>query len=134
MTKLFLKQYKKLACYDCTVKSTKYSMCSVHLEKARDQFKIWSLTRRMIGKCIRCNRKSFKDQLRCSLHRLLSNQQCKSWHKKNKKHVADYTVARREYWRKQGLCFKCPQHRPLTDYLNCTECRARQQGYNKRSI
>lgn len=136
MTKLFVKQYKKNYhpnCYDCTFKPTEYSMCSNHLERARDQFTVWRLARQMVHLCINCNNKSYKEQLRCSKHRKVIGEYCKAWHIKNKNHVDKYTITRKQYWRKQGLCFKCPEHRQLTNgFLNCQECRTKHQNHKKK--
>jgi hypothetical protein len=55
-----------------------YSVCSKHLEKAKQHWRKWQVVRRAERKCCYCHKKSFKGFLRCKEHTIVNRVKCKA--------------------------------------------------------
>jgi hypothetical protein len=91
MTAFFVKTFKRQnKCPHCKRdKASGYSLCSKHLQLAREKFRLWTVERRGVGRCISCNRKSRKarsflvsrhtHEVRCEIHAKINRAKVAAW-------------------------------------------------------
>ena len=137
MSPVFIKHFKKAnKCLSCPrerqiIKGKIYSLCPEHLEKAKVGFRVWSKERKLIGRCISCNRKSLKNQLRCKYHSLENLERCRDWMTKHPEWAHNQWNNQKTQYLDKGFCV-CPSHNKLPkNRKRCDQCNARNRLYKK---
>jgi hypothetical protein len=103
-----------------------YSVCSKHLEKAKQHWRKWQVVRRAERKCCYCHKKSFKGFLRCKEHTIVNRVKCKAWGKAHPNYGKETWIRRKALFESQGVCKVCDAHRKIQKgFARCWICRKR---------
>jgi hypothetical protein len=116
-------------------KASGKSLCGPHLALARIVWRLWSMARRRLGKCIDCTRKVVPGNCRCKGCRSFNIKKSKAYYHTNR----DTLLKTRRDWKEafiaEGKCPGCPEHRALSPgRRRCDSCQERQHAYTKGDI
>lgn len=130
MTKFFINSFKKQnKCTRCSsLPISARKLCPKHLAYARKRWIIFAAERKELGLCLHCNRKGYRGECRCSVHKKENQIKCRNW-------MAAHPECNKLGWNKckaildAGLCL-CKGHPPLpAGQKRCDNCRVRSQKY-----
>lgn len=126
MTIRFLQEFRaRSTCSSCKrAPADGRKTCPTHLEKAKLQFRKWYQVRVAKGLCVNCDRRGYRGECRCLLHKGKNQMRCQVWVEKNKDWSAFKSAFERTFLKADGICVSC-RRRPMVNERQCVVCRDR---------
>jgi hypothetical protein len=136
MTLRFLREYRaNTTCSSNYCKgepADSYKTCDKHRDYAREQFRQWRVLRKKQGLCIACDRRGYRGECRCLLHKGVNQAKCRAWMKKNKDWCAFRSAFERMWLKQEGICRYCRRGPAIPGRIACGGCSKRHAVFGAK--
>lgn len=140
MTKLFLEENYSSGggrhCRQCKGPSEK-SLCSIHLKKARLEWREWTKNRILNKLCVVCDKHSHlvketgvvRQGVFCRVHREINRRRCLAWARSNRKMIRAQYASRVQ----KHICTNSDSHgKSYREHTVCRNCYFRKKVYMEK--